>query len=635
MISQALDRWSKYIFLALAFLTPMLFDSASYDSFITPKTLWIECCILLLALLTVARVALNGEFKLKPGWPNGALLLYLCWSIASVIWAESRSLAWDAAKEALYLLLFCALLQDWLAARRTHAVMLAYAVIPAATLSACCVLAQDFGHVFFPHGLPQFLQVSFARLPDWRGQLNFGFGNTSHIADFQALTFLPALMLYLIVRRKALRGYLLVHLWLSAAAMIVCWSVHTDAGLILGALTLLSAWIRRKGALSLKRIRGRLILLCAGFAAVILFYFLPSPMNPHSAPAHPGIWQQAFGSERWQEGGATRLIIWGNSWESAKARWLLGAGAGNFTYVYPQRHSPRAETDPMWRRYAGSWTNAAHNELLEAWVETGLIGAALLLVLAAAVIVRLLRRMRTANEAEWRIAAVTLSIFVAFCVFSMMNFPLQLPFTQLVFMALLSIAAALPEKSARQFPLDVTLISQGPLLLKIRTLKMRRIGAVTLRGNFPAWGAALLIAAIIVLCARPLMHNYRALQAERAFKYAYEYSARQQTLEAVRAAETALQWDPDHIDARSMLTEKLIQAGAYQEALKQLSILERRFQANELWSRYYWAYRATGQDEKARAALRQIFQRVPRSRDEAPELQRWLEQSSTQSHNSM
>ena len=51
----------------------------------------------------------------------------------------------------------------------------------------------------------------------------------------------------------------------------------------------------------------------------------------------------------------------------------LGIGAGNFTYGYTATLSPYVLSRPDLAVYAGQFTNAAHNEPLQAWVETGIV----------------------------------------------------------------------------------------------------------------------------------------------------------------------------------------------------------------------------------------------------------------------
>ena len=67
-------------------------------------------------------------------------------------------------------------------------------------------------------------------------------------------------------------------------------------------------------------------------------------------------------------------MIWLNALEMIHRHQLLGAGPGCFTFVYPRMRSAFLPVDPEWLRYPGAYTNAAHNEILQAWAETGPVG---------------------------------------------------------------------------------------------------------------------------------------------------------------------------------------------------------------------------------------------------------------------
>lgn len=74
-----------------------------------------------------------------------------------------------------------------------------------------------------------------------------------------------------------------------------------------------------------------------------------------------------------QNGGAGRVSIWQVGWLAFKQNWLFGAGYGNFPFAYD-----RAFIQTFQSFYA-NWHRASHNILLNAGVELGIIGLALLL----------------------------------------------------------------------------------------------------------------------------------------------------------------------------------------------------------------------------------------------------------------
>src|SRR5690606_9073038 len=72
-------------------------------------------------------------------------------------------------------------------------------------------------------------------LGDWRdGISSAGLGNSGHVADFLAVGLLFWMANLLLIRKTAGLWLCWGALWLHAAAMIVCWSLHSNLSLIVG-----------------------------------------------------------------------------------------------------------------------------------------------------------------------------------------------------------------------------------------------------------------------------------------------------------------------------------------------------------------------------------------------------------------
>ena len=587
-----------YLFYALIFVTPILRDTSCYDHYTPAKIAWAKTLILGLALAYAIRVLWGGELTITLRWLNLFIVVFFLYNMLTVLWAQSASMALDHTSWSLYLLLFVICWQDWVAGDRRRLFKALWLLLAAAAITAVWTLLQDFNAPRIP---PNYLAEN--RLGDWRGYLSAGFGNTGHIADFLALCILPAVATYFFTRGKGREIFLLIVVWLAAAAMIVCWSVHSNLGLIVAGWVLSVILLRWNVKRLLRRRKLRIGVLLIGWLGIVLFYVLPAPHNPHSFPDYPGIFQQAFGSGRWQKGGDTRIAIWLNSWESAKAYPVLGAGGGNFIYVQPQRYSPKLLEKEEWLHYAGMYTNSAHNELLETWVETGLIGLGLLLLVLGGAFVALIRKMAQLrqNRVARRVYAVTACMLLAFFIDAQMSFPLRLPFTQLLFWALISIPACFPESLFGRFALRVSAPGLGPIDLQALTTGMSRIESISVRGR--VWPAArwLTIAILGLCCAWLTWQSWQSLRSQRELKMAYEANRRATAArfsaihgayleEVIQHCRRALEHNPDNQDARSILCGALIQLRRPEDLFEHLQILEQRFQASELflyYSRYY------------------------------------------------
>lgn len=97
-------------------------------------------------------------------------------------------------------------------------------------------------------------------------------------------------------------------------------------------------------------------------------------------------------------GGTSRGNIFATTFQAIRDHWILGTGIGSFESVYPFYENPRLVT--------GEYVNHAHNEFLEIWLETGVIG---LLVLAAFFGLVLLGAARTSMATAFTIAILAIA----------------------------------------------------------------------------------------------------------------------------------------------------------------------------------------------------------------------------------
>jgi len=604
-----------------------------YDQFLLPKTVWVKVLTEALAVLAVAAMALGGAFRLRPRLLNLALALFVAWKALSWFWAGSRSLAADNIRWWAILLLWALLLEDWLGRDRARLVKLAWALTLAALALAFWVLLQDFAIAFhgrwmraladWPPGLRDPLRWTItrltgqgllvAKLPDWRGYLWAGMGNTNHIADFLALLFPMVAMQYLLARRTGARLLALAALAASAAALIALYSVGSNGGLILAGLAMLALLILHEERRFWCERAPRLVLLAALFAGIAAFYVLPHALNPHPG----GIFRQAFGSERWQAGWPTRVAIWLTSWEIVRQHPVLGIGAGNFTYGYTAVLSPRVLADPELAVYAGSYTNAAHNEPLQALVETGPVGYLLLCALWALILWACARRLGRLDDAlERRIRIVVFAMTIAFIGHSLMNFTLQLPTSSLAFVSLAAVAATFGRRA--EFPLTVR--SEYPLVeIDLETTGMRRIESIGLRLRGSALFRGAVMAGAVLAGVMAAAGSVRPLIADALFNQAKQAQARWNLPAAEDFARRALALEDDHHTARKLLGRLLLETGRYAEARDALE----RVRERETVFDFYWelgeAYWQLGRRDQAGLMWETYFRRRPRLRVEEPQ----------------
>lgn len=623
--------------LAVALLLPLVIVPWAVDSYVLSKRALFQAAAFLLAggLFSAAWFGREARLILQP--VNAVFAALLAWSLLSLLWSHSPALTLERSWHIGALLLFLLVYQSMVEGNRTRLLRLAQALMMSSLAMALWVLLQDFRGAFAPESI-SVRQT----LGDWRDVLStVAMGNTSHIGDFLVFGFLAWMGGFLLCRRRGTLALALGALWLHAAALVVCWSVHSNLSLVVAAV--LVGWLlcRRGGQAVYLRRKGRWALLAAGWVAVVLFFALDHPVNPHGshvwAPAAEaqyqqagiappgggfsgGIFSQAFASPRWVAGWETRVAIWLTTLEIIRHNSWLGTGAGTFTHVYPGTISGLVQADPALSRYAGSWTNAAHNDLLETWSELGIAGAFLLILLVAMSIKQHWDRLEALPGPGNRvILSLSLAAITALCLQSMMNFPLQLPTSLALFAMLLCVPFLLPAKGGEQRDLYVPVERHyGSVALGIRMKNMAFPTEVSLRwvgeGRAAmAAGAAVMLLPAVVAAWISLV----PLRADIAYREVRELKLRadargltEESAERIfQGAGRVLAIWPGHVDCRSAYQDALLERGRYTEVVEQTPKVLAKLNAIEVYVRRARALEALGRPGEAASDWDEIFRR--------------------------
>ncbi|MEW6755758.1 MAG: O-antigen ligase family protein, partial [Candidatus Latescibacterota bacterium] len=144
-----------------------------------------------------------------------------------------------------------------------------------------------------------------------------------------------------------------------------------------------------------------------------------------------------------------RYFIWQVTWEMIRSRPFVGLGYGNYARRFAEfRDACRDRTryatlNPVARTQA---TPHAHNEPLQIWAETGVLGLLATALLLAAGMAGAWRQAGTGGPAAgW--ACGGLGLLVSLLVDSLVSYPLRLPLGALVFWLGLGIVAGLTQES--------------------------------------------------------------------------------------------------------------------------------------------------------------------------------------------
>lgn len=595
--------WAAMVCVIGFIVTPLVINPRAYDdAFFSPKWAWLASMgtLAVAALLGRALLGRSVRFPFDPIWI--AALAFMAVNFLGITWARSRSLALERALHVGSLTLALWITLQAIRTRRAI-LILAWIWLAVAVAAGVWTLYQDVLRAWWPERL----HIT-SNLSDWRGYLSSGLGNTNHIGDLLALGILVALVFLGESRRRLPLAVTMVAAVILAAALTVCYSVGSNFGLVLGGLVMLVLVLRREGLRFFRR-RGRWIVLAALWAAMLAFFILDHPLNPH----RPGILKQGFGSARWAEGGPTRLAIWAGGLEMVRLHPWLGVGTGNFTYVYPEMQPALLEGHPDLLQYEGLWTNAAHNILLQIWSELGIAGLASFVFLVALVYHSLLAGLRSAPRPEFLVRMTLAGVFTAFLAQGMMNFSLDQPSGAISIYLLL--ATVIAERAARRDAdeggmMPPLALKFSPLVLRVEWREMKR--PLALAASMPLRAVAAAIGVILVLASAVavLPYFHRPLLAQN--EYALARNARLAGLPGVEEDHllAALRYDPWATGCRSRYSEFLVERGRPAEALHQLEIVRQRLNSSELFDREARALMQLGRPKEAQEAWERQLSRL-------------------------
>lgn len=595
--------WTARLCVLGLVLAPLMYNPWAYlygDAFFPPKWSWIGAMTVIGGAAVITRSFIGAPLRLPFDQTWIAALVFFGLHPLSLLWAESPSLALERSLQMGAMTL--ALWVGFQSLRTLRLlVVVGWTAVGVGVAVALMTLYQDFGAAFWPERLGVV-----PNLPDWRGYLSAGLGNTNHIGDLLALDLLLALVLFGESRRPAAKLVSGAALVVLAGGLTVCWSVGSNLGLFAGA-GLMVALLRVRRQTRFFGRRGRWLALGAAWAAMLAFFLVDHPANPH----RPGIWKQAFGSERWQEGGPTRLVIWAGGLEMIRLHPLLGVGANNFTYVYPEMRSSLTAGRPEYEIYEGNWTNAAHNELLQTWSELGVGGLAALLGLLALAFHSLLKDIAWSKRREFIPRMTLAALLLAVVTQSMMNFVLQHPTGLSTFYLLL--LGVVVEKNARRHVQSMPPLVQdkGWALLHVEWKTMERPTGVGIAFRPPRLIATGLAIGVWALAMVTLSQLVRPVLAET--QYGLAATCRRQGDAAGEETHIlkALSLNPWATGCRSRYVEFLLEQNRPQEALIQLARVRERLNSRELWEREGRAYQALGQPAEAAKAFEAFRKRLP------------------------
>jgi O-antigen ligase len=445
---------------------------------------------------------------------SGALLLFMLWSAASLFWATNpypvlhHTFVWG-----IYLLFF---------------ILMRRAATSPRLLSASLVI---FAAAIFIIGLATVIGALGASISFFRYN---GLGEPMAVS----VPLLTTLALHLRRRRAAiLCGATALLAWL---AMLQAYErtpfLSTTAGLILLALIHFAFPQFRP-----RNRRLRLCLMPACFILITALQFTPSVTSIVGAPPPPfTVYSRLQSTNASDENTLARFLFWNTALEMLRERPLTGVGANHYGTAFPETRARFVASHPDYRlsgMLEGHLAGVAHNEYLQILAELGLVGFALFMLFALALVYTAWLALRRSRSPLAPGAICTLAVF------AINSGASSISFRWLASGLIFFFAAALVTRLAAKEPEEERAVRLSPLLVR--------------RAN-----AGALVFTLLILCGM----SAQALSVIRS-------GQAQDVLNAARAEDlfrSALFWNP--LDGATHFTygQWLYQQQRYRESIPHL-----------------------------------------------------------------
>ncbi|MFA6449547.1 MAG: O-antigen ligase family protein [bacterium] len=412
----------------LLFLITTVYIGSSLDPFLPPKAFLLRLYALGGAMLLVYRIAMRGGYSVKATPAGSAAIVFLLWCAVSLFYARNRDSSIDALLNLVCAVFIYFMVSSEIRSLEAAKRLLAYSLAPVFAIAAFAAL--DLMRVsFFPWDYLIANKVvsvfSVFNVPNsgpraWQhyfdGRVSASFGNPVYLAGFMTLMLAPAWGLYITRGGRARRLFII-----SAAILIeiILVATFTRSAWISAAISMcvffLFARKCGKNAVSSRLGAAAALIVLAG---VIGAFAVKGGINPNFAVGEriESIADSTDGSR------LQRTLIWKTAWEMVKANPVVGVGLGNY-YIQHPVYQRKFFSSKYWAPYI-SYPDRVHNEFLDLWAETGLIGAILAAAALAFFMAAGLRAVKRGGD-EGRLASGLLAGGGGMLLYGMVQFPLH------------------------------------------------------------------------------------------------------------------------------------------------------------------------------------------------------------------
>ncbi len=431
----SLENWIKGFILFSLFLVPLVQLPQAYN-YVLVKLSQLQFFLLLSLLFFFIGLTQKGKVRLfyHPAYP--VLISLFLWYLLSTLFSPYpyASRPYFYTQISYFLLFYIISIMDW--SKKEERIIIGILLIPFASLviKESISYLQGFMHdirlAYTRVGIKEIITYSRA----YEKVLPSTFGNPNFFSAYLNILF-PLSLLFSLHNLKQKRAFIgIPSLLISIFSLLLIYGVRGRAagiGTIAGLITLIVIY-RNK----LFRNRGKII-----FALLLVFLLIVSALS--IVPRIPEVKKQIKIDLR--EGTiGIRVRIWQGTWRMIVARPLVGWGLGTFLVVYPEYRVPEYFRNP----HAVNATDHAHNEFLEQWSETGIVGLLIFLML---VFISMREGARKFNKSGNFIFPALMAGIVGILVNNLFGVNLRYPSSSIFFFTFMGLLFALPPQGKKKF----------------------------------------------------------------------------------------------------------------------------------------------------------------------------------------
>lgn len=473
------DRYielNRVLISILLVVLPCFYIGSSLDPFNPPKILLVRFFSGMILSVLLARNFFNGVISCVSSKVSFFIILFIIWAASSFLYAVNKTMVFET-----WINLICGLIIFYSVLEITYRTndyrrILFYVILPVFALAPLTVF-DILQKSVFPwdslinsklFSIYSVFGVSGGGPGTWihnfDGRVSASLGNPVYLAGFLVLLLAPAWAMYVSEKRKSGRlvyasAVILIEFMLVATFTRSAWAAALISFLFYESLILLSNNIsskkrkKREGYSSNEKTRisfGKIVCVIA-LVAIAGFFYSKNEISPIFSVS------ERIGSVADPTDGSRveRTLIWKTAWEAIKDNPLIGVGLGNYYISHPkyQRHF---FSSPFWLKHI-SFPDRVHNEFLDVWAETGIVGALLALIIIGSIIFSGVKSALSGGEERF-VSAGLASGCLGLAIYSCVQFPFHIHDIFIVFVVFAGILTVLGNRDK----------------IKIRSLKFKR-----------------------------------------------------------------------------------------------------------------------------------------------------------------